>query len=472
MPSQVRTTGLTPRLWRCVLLSVLLLSAPVFADAPDPTKKAAELEVLRDKIRELQAGLAAARGQMSSERRELQRVETEIGATVQALRELKADSKRQQKRLKELAAEKKRLDADLARQRDALRGQVRAAYATGRQERLKILLNQQDPDTISRILRYHDYFQKARTEQIRFVETNLNRLAAVAREAEQARDRLAAVQKEQQARKLALESSKTTHKQIIASLSKDIKGKSNRLDNLAENEKRLKDLLEQLRIALVDIPPEPGEQVIFRKSRGNLPWPTRGRIIKHFGRPRDAGSLRWSGVVIAAPEGADVLAVAGGRVAFSDWLRGFGLLLIIDHGDGFMSLYGYNESLYKETGDWVESGEAVATVGTSGAQQRSSLYFEIRREGKPVNPVKWCLRPGRGFRVGMIRPGNSGILETVPVLPPLAQTWSLDGNLSSSGLYKEPWSTVWKNPGGLFRSEPLSRSFSVEPVTEDTGHPA
>jgi septal ring factor EnvC (AmiA/AmiB activator) len=140
---------------------------------------------------------------------------------------------------------------------------------------------------------------------------------------------------------------------------------------------------------LVDIPAEADGQQPFHSRKGKLRWPARGRLAQRFGAPR-SGGLRWRGVMIEAQEGGEVRAVSQGRIAFSDWMRGFGLLLIIDHGDGYMSLYGHNQTLYKEVGEWVDTGEVVALLGASGGRTESGLYFEMRHKGRPINPVHWC----------------------------------------------------------------------------------
>ena len=140
----------------------------------------------------------------------------------------------------------------------------------------------------------------------------------------------------------------------------------------------------------LDLPTEQGERKAFAGLRGKLKWPSRGRLANRYGSRRKEGKLKWQGVMIKAPEGTEVTAISHGRIAFSDWLRGFGLLTIIDHGDGYMSLYGGNQSLYKEVGDWVEAGDVIASVGNSGGHRETALYFEIRHNGKPTNPLKWC----------------------------------------------------------------------------------
>ena len=185
----------------------------------------------------------------------------------------------------------------------------------------------------------------------------------------------------------------------LDNIRKSIATEGQQLSQLRKDEDALKKILKSLTDLLSDIPGSVASVKYFAQNKGKLPWPSSGRIATRFGTARGESGKRWSGVIIGAQRGSDVIAVARGRVAFSDWLRGYGLLLIMDHGDGYMSLYGHNESVYKDTGEWVEPGEVIASVGDSGGQNRPGLYFEIRHDGKPVNPVKWCDRgkpPSRG----------------------------------------------------------------------------
>lgn len=166
------------------------------------------------------------------------------------------------------------------------------------------------------------------------------------------------------------------------------------------DEKALVKLLIQLQQTLENMPMGEGTRKNFAQQKGKLPWPTKGKLVIRYGSSRQVGNLKWQGIMIRASQGQNIKAVSHGRVAFADWLRGFGLLIILDHGDGFMSLYGHNQSLLKETGDWVDPGEPISTAGDSGGQSKTGLYFEIRKNGKPVNPMRWC-RKQRGTRVGM-----------------------------------------------------------------------
>ncbi|MCW8851123.1 MAG: peptidoglycan DD-metalloendopeptidase family protein, partial [Gammaproteobacteria bacterium] len=167
------------------------------------------------------------------------------------------------------------------------------------------------------------------------------------------------------------------------------------LNNLETSRGRIENLLKSLGELLADIPTSPSETQPFVSQKGKLPWPVNGRFLNNFGQSKNYGDLKWNGVLIKAELGTPVRVVSHGRVAFSDWLQGFGFITIVDHGDGYMSLYGHNESLFKQTGDWVQAGEVIATAGDSGGQPTSAVYFEIRSRGKPINPSKWCSTKAR-----------------------------------------------------------------------------
>jgi septal ring factor EnvC (AmiA/AmiB activator) len=305
---------------------------------------------------------------------------------------------RQQQHLHELRAKERADSQALVAERDALAAQVRGAYATGRQERIKLLLNQEDPATLSRVLTYYDYLHRARAARMARLQQGLAELARTREQIGLEASRLAALQANRRAEKQSLEQSRDQRRRVVRALARELLSQGREMDQLQRDEQALSELLKGLRDALSDIPPEaPGEQP-FNTRKGKLPWPAKGRLVARYGQAK-IGSLRWDGVMISAPEGREVRAVHHGRVAYADWLRGFGLLLIIDHGDGYMTLYGNNQSLYKETGDWVEAGEAIAAVGNSGGRERPGMYFGIRFKGKPVNPRRWCRRI-RGSRVG------------------------------------------------------------------------
>lgn len=383
-----------------VLVPALLCQQVTYAgdQGATPQQREQELRHLRKRISELQARIEHTRGQQSALSRQLQESEQQIGRLARRQRVLKGRLKRKGQHLEALHEQEAAQQQSLRKQQALLAKQVRAAYAMGRQEQLKILLNQQDPAMVSRLLAYYDYLNRERVRRMGAIRARLQKLADTRTQIAQEQARLARLQDEQKQQRLVLEHQQQTRREVLQRLARDIRGQDVRLRRLRKDEKQLHALLQGLQEALADIPANAGDQEPFAKAKGHLRWPVRGVIRHAFGEPK-IGKLRWDGVMIRAPEGREVRAVHAGRVAFADWLRGFGLLMIIDHGDGYMTLYGHNQSLFKEAGSWVEAGEPIAAAGSTGGRKESGVYFAIRRHGKAVNPVRWCRRV-KGRSVG------------------------------------------------------------------------
>ena len=372
---------------------------PLLSTADNSPQNAAKLEQLRQQIQVLRNELDSDQQRKQNLRSQLRDTERHMGKVVALLKRLKRQLRKQKRELNKLHKRQKNLQADLQVQRVTLAQQIRAAYAIGQQEYVKILLNQQDPAAVTRTLTYYDYFHRARLARIQSIDTKLADLLAVAQKIQTKTEKLQRNQREQSLEKAQLEKTRGKRTEVLAKLNQQILAKGERLSLLQEDKRRLQRLLDRLAETPFEASPgvsdsalasEKSEREPFAHRRGKLKWPSRGRLSTRYGSNRKVGKLKWQGVTITAPEGTDVRAISHGRVAFSDWLRGFGLLTIIDHGDGYMSLYGGNQSLFKEVGDWVEEGEVIASVGNSGGRKNSSLYFEIRHNGKPTNPLKWC----------------------------------------------------------------------------------
>lgn len=390
----------------CIFGLVVCLAgaSPMVVSAADENiqERTRELEQLRGRIEGMRKVLEATRGRQDSVQTELQRVEERIGSVTQALRQIERDLATGHKRVAALQRREGSLSESLASQREALARQVRASYAMGRQEQLKILLNQGDPATVRRALVYYDYLNRSRTTRIRQALQQLDELREVRASLAGEQQELAALRDHQLAQKQALERTRAQREKVLATLDAALQDQDRELQGMLRNEQELQQVLKALQQALSDIPMEFQDGKPFAKRKGELPWPVAGRLRNRFGSDRAGGKLSWRGVLIDAGTGTEVRAVSRGRVAFANWLRGYGLLLIVDHGDGYMSLYGHNQSLYKDVGEWVQSGEVVASVGNSGGQDRTGLYFEIRHDGEPVNPITWC-RATRGNMVGLNR---------------------------------------------------------------------
>lgn len=370
------------------LLAVLLgcLIAPVLADDEAATQQ--QLQQLRERIQAVEARLAKARSRESSVSAELGRVERRIGKLRSQLRSVDQQLNEQTRRLQQLKTEQQQQTVELQRQRQHLYEQVRAAYILGRQEQLKLLLSQEDPQAVGRSLVYYQYLNNARADRINAVRESLAELTRLATEIEVLVGELQVTREQQQDLLVQLKDEARTREQVLARVRQDIRKGGSELDRMQRDEARLEGLLQELRNALADIERNIGGQTPFATQKQRLPWPTRGTLAARYGQSRPPG-LSWRGVFVAAPANEPVTAVSGGRVAYADWLRGFGLLIILDHGDGYMTLYGHNQALYREVGDWVEAGHVIASTGDSGGQAQTGLYFELRKDGKPVDPQQW-----------------------------------------------------------------------------------
>lgn len=376
-----------------VALFLLLVAWPAFPDEDDLARvKEQELEAVRERISDLKKSMDKATRARDKVTSELAAAEVKIGEQQILIRELERQREVATRRLGELEVEIAAREDELLNESGELAEQVRAAYMTGGQERLKLLLNQQNPATLGRLLAYYDYLNRHRAGNIEAVNGRLRRLAELRSEmvAEQARlDRLAERRYEELS---VLNAAQERRRSLVAELDTKMATESREIDRLAAEEKQLERLIAELSTILSDYPITSEEP--FAEHRGSLTWPVAGQLVRDYGQPR-SGALKWNGVVLAAPRGREVRAVYHGRVVFADWLAGMGLLVIIDHGDDYLTLYGYNETLLKNPGDWVAPGDVIATVGDSGGQQAPGLYFELRQGTRPVNPRRWVTRqPG------------------------------------------------------------------------------
>lgn len=365
-----------------LIISVILLSMPAMAD------QKADLDALRQQIEQIQASLQSDENARDSTARELRETEKRIGQLGAKAHELERAARRAKHELNDIQQKQTRLAADKARQLDWLSKTARAGYMAGSQPGLKLLLNQEQPETVARLLRYKDYFQQARQQRVSAVQNDIQDLLVVAQEVEVAKAKLLQQQQKVAEQQGKLEAARQQRATTLATIDSRITNQHDLLTKLRQDEKQLEKLLRDIRPALTDIPASPqGEP--FGKLRNKLPWPTARKIRAKFGSRRE-GPIRWNGVLLSTQSGTPVRVIHPGRVVYADWLRGYGLLTIVDHGDGFLTLYGNNQSLMRQVGEWVSLGEVLALAGDSGGNKESGLYFEIRQNGKPINPDKWC----------------------------------------------------------------------------------
>lgn len=351
---------------------------------------AVQLKRLKTEISSLQKGLENNRKAYSGEQQSLKASDLKIQGSALALRELDFNRREHERSLTRLQAERDDYLDSLDQRKTELANQIMAAYRLGRESRLKLVLNQDSPATFSRTLAYYDYFSRSQARQIHELRQVLQTLDQMQIKISTELTALDVVQRNQQAVLDDIKSQREERQVISDKLASQIDSDEARLSELQQNQKDLQALLATLSNALADIPAELGRRLGPKDLKGKLPMPVEGRVKHAYGQARSEG-LSWQGWLISAANGSEVNNIAYGRVAFSDWLRGYGLLMIIDHGDGFMSLYGNNESLLHEVGDWLEPGTAISTVG-SGPHNGTGLYFEIRRNGKALDPAAWLKR--------------------------------------------------------------------------------
>lgn len=379
------------KLWRIMstrffapIAALLLVAASSGLPAAD---EEAELEALRGRMTDMRRALESDQGKRSAAETELRKVETDIGERNAALRRLRDQQSETARRIGELERERVAVEARIGVERDSLAAQVRAAYVAGRNERLKLLLNQQDPAHLGRMVVYYDYFNRMRRDTIASVSADLARLNAVAAEQQTEAMRQRQLEQRQSQELDKLEQARARRAEVLVAVDASIRAKGDAIAEMETQAATLEKLVEELREVLRDFPVE--ADAPFADVKGQLAWPLRGRLLRDFGQPRAQGRLKWDGVLVGAAPGTQVKAVYHGRVAYADWLTGLGLLVILEHGDGYLTLYGHNESVFKSVGEWVAPGETIAEVGDSGGQAQPALYFEIRRGRQPQNPHRW-----------------------------------------------------------------------------------
>lgn len=373
----------------CVLVSISFLTNAYSAD--NETER--DIKRLKKQIAKLEEQLDDYKGQQGQLIKQLRYSETEIGRLGRSIAAIQGQLERQQQTLLSLQNRQKALNDKRAKQEHLISEQVRIAFQLGRSNQIKLLLNQESPATVARAIRYLDYVNKARFDQLeayaetladieRLKPTIINEELRLQKTKDSLDTELVLLANEQSNRKIALNA-----------INNAISNKDEELANRRAERERLEQLLVAVEQAVANLALPP-EYRAFHERKGDMNWPVKGVITNQYGSRKISGGLRWQGVELSAPKGSPVRAIHNGRVVFANWFKGQGLLLIVDHGEGYLSLYAHNESLLRETGDWVKAGEPIASVGSSGGQQDNALYFEIRHNGKPINPSHWCTSKG------------------------------------------------------------------------------
>jgi septal ring factor EnvC (AmiA/AmiB activator) len=374
----------------CALLLVMMLLPSLPGTAADEIAVQTEkLQQLRERIDEIRHDIDSMRDQRDSLQGALKKTEIEIGSVTAELRKLDARIATIRRKIQDLYDERSIENARLDTMRAGLARELRVAYMTGKQEQVKLLLSQEDPATVGRVMVYHGYYARARVGRMQDLLASLQHINEIEQTLVEKQAEIGQLRHQQADKSASLAGEQDNRRRILGQLQADLRTRTTELATLEQDQLRLQKLVQSLTLALQDFPPGDGQYRSVRQLKGKLHWPVAGRITQPFGVKDARGTLRTRGVHIATRAGSDVQAIASGRIAFSDWLRGFGLLLIIDHGKGYMSLYGQNRSLYKEVGEWVSRGETIAAAGDGRGMANAGLYLELRKDGKPFNPGPW-----------------------------------------------------------------------------------
>jgi septal ring factor EnvC (AmiA/AmiB activator) len=367
-----------------------LLVAPSFANAEAEVSRA-DLSRAQERVAEAQKKIEASRSALTQGQQRLRKAERELGSIATSLRQMKVRERSLAQTLARVQGETNALAARIDAQKKSLARDARHAWMLGREQQLRLWLNADDPQAVARIARYYEYFEKDRAQRLGEFQLAGTELAALETRLRAEQAQLDTARAELKAREQEMTAAREERRQAVAGLAADLRSQKEELNQRKADAAALTRLFSNVREAFRDVPPE-AVGAPLKQRKGKLRWPVNGRVAARFGSPLAEGKLTLNGVVIAAHEGSDVRAVHAGRVVFAEWLRGYGQLVILDHGDGYLSAYGYNQSLARAVGDWVKEGEAVATVGASGGHGSPGLYFEIRHSGEPQDPARWLRR--------------------------------------------------------------------------------
>ncbi len=417
-----------------LLLAGLLLAASPLLAADERSQAQQDIRKAQQDIAELEKLIKQIQSEKSTAQKALQDTEKDIGDLEKNIRSLESEQKKNQQEIQEFELEKGKLESRRQEQQKLVAVQSRAAYQAGQHEPLRLFFNQQEPALISHNLTYYQFLQQARQQQINQFKATVHQLSELQdaidqhqRELEQQkgqlqqqqekltalrqqrRQQVAALQKKQQGSEQSLASRRQDQKkfnELLAAIEKKLarQAEEERLRRERERQLALQQSQNRIRQQQAQSAPATGGQQVssqfnhpggnFAQARGKLPWPVDGRLLARFGSPRNDTRSKWDGVLIQAAEGHQVRAIHPGRVVFADWLRGSGLLVIVDHNDGYLSLYGHNQSLLVGAGETISAGQPVATVGNTGGQAQSALYFAIRKQGQATDPGQWCRNQG------------------------------------------------------------------------------
>jgi len=369
-----------------ILATVFFWSVSGFAERTEAEARA-ELETLQKQITKLMKQRKREGEQLSRAGRLLKDSEISEQKARNSLRNIRKESSIARKERAALTKDQKTQQALMANMRADLALQIRAAYMQGEEQRMKLILTQKDGGVIARQLTWYEYITKQRSQLIAGVQQQLKEIELITDALSVEEQRLEELEFAQEAVLQDVKDARTERETAVAKLERSLSSSESKLTSLNSQAKVLDNLVVELTNALPEMPSFASRP--FVKQKGSLAWPVKGKIRRNYGQLRANSQLRWNGILIAAPGGNNVRAFYHGRVVFADWLQGMGLLVIVEHGDGYLSLYGHNQELLHGVGSWVKPGEIIARVGDSGGQSETALYFELRKGGRPVNPMPW-----------------------------------------------------------------------------------
>jgi septal ring factor EnvC (AmiA/AmiB activator) len=386
------------------LIFCILLSLSITEGRAELLEKSSELDAVQMDIDVAKQNMQQIELKKIELQNRLAEVEKRYGEIAASLKTLQEQIEQARQNLGKNQQDRLMYQQEIDKQSKELAAQIRAAYLMGRKEKLKIMLNQQDPVSSSRMMLYYNYINKARLKKLTDIKLAISHQGQLDKQKDTETKRLEQSLEQKQAEQVVLKDVKKQRSILLRQLLRDFSSRQQQLKDLKDSEDKLKGLISKLQAekdALASAPDEPTKEVVkpvpampqidsdFVSLKSQLPWPVNGAVHK-FGSARAEGI--WDGVLISAREGVEVKAVAKGKVAYANPLQGYGSLIIIDHGQGYMTVHGFNQSLYKHVGDLVEAGDVIASVGKSGGRKESGLYFAIRKQGLPIDPLEWCVK--------------------------------------------------------------------------------
>jgi len=374
------------------LFSALLLASQAGAESVNNEQATLEkIDALKSQIAAVKKRISQREDERDTLQNRLAKTERAIGELDNALIAIEAKIDTERTRLRELQVEKARLEGLVGSQREVMATEVRDLWALQQGGSIRIIFGDQAPDQLARNLAFYQRVLNNHANAVTEFEKLINDVVANAEAIAAAERRLLAEQETLVQERAKADALQTERRQTLAEIQQQLVSDSARMARLEADRMQLTALLEELRQTLAELD-TPSNYLPFAEQRRQLPYPVRTRPDNRFGAYRNSANMRWQGWLMPAPEGSSVRAIHFGRVVYADWLRGQGLLMVLDHGDGYLSLYGQNRSLQREIGDWVAPGDIIATVGASGGATRPALYFEIRHNGAPVDPGIWLTR--------------------------------------------------------------------------------